>query len=555
MCTAYMRDGQRILRASIALGIALSLAAPSAIADSEWTATKGALSATLHVGTPSGLQARITGQRAGAKTTFVLRLGTCAKPGTIIFQTLKIAAGNGVADFGGNLTAAQQKKLTLPVIITVGAVCAPFSRVVAQPTSTPTAPQGTPTQTATPTASATSTPTASSTPTTMPSPSPTVTPIGDYAVDATLPVCPPDLAGVLTDAFVDPAVLTGITPLGNVGPPGHVAPVDHNYFATTSTDRIVIYAPAKAHLMSVLSTENRNADGTFSFNSLGFSLGLCRGVAIHIHGLQGPSEAIAAAMAAAHPSCGYVDPKIGHVNDYGSRQCTYDLNVSVTSGETIGWTQAAPSVHGLALALELTGTNHNVTPEPTLNWDYYGHAANFMWAFCALDMYKGALKDSYYSKFGLFTDDPTRPEIPRFVPRTMEPRCGQVNQNIMNSAQGTWFEGEADKTFDFEAKGQALSLIHWNIDPSLAIFATNGGIVPDPLSQQITPVHTGTIDREPSEIHADGKVYCYNITAGSTADQGRILVQLLDNKHADFEHQSGACTANSAFVTQLHYQR
>jgi hypothetical protein len=75
-------------------------------------------------------------------------------------------------------------------------------------------------------------------------------------------------------------------------------------------------------------------------------------------------------------------------------------------------------------------------------------------------------------------------------------------------------------------------------------------------AMEYIPNHSGFINREPSEVRADGNTYCYEpqdnlwFTVG-----GKILVQLIDDHTLKVEHKEGSCNDNESFITPFVYER
>jgi hypothetical protein len=67
----------------------------------------------------------------------------------------------------------------------------------------------------------------------------------------------------------------------------------------------------------------------------------------------------------------------------------------------------------------------------------------------------------------------------------------------------------------------------------------------------LAPVHSGTVNREFSEITPGDSVYCYQ----ASGMPGRILIQLTTTTTLSIEHQSGTCTGKVAFINSVAYQR
>jgi len=74
------------------------------------------------------------------------------------------------------------------------------------------------------------------------------------------PECPDELSGILTYPFIRPQDISAITPLGNINPPGHTSPVDHNYFETDVLDEIPLYAPADSTITNMIELAYKESE-------------------------------------------------------------------------------------------------------------------------------------------------------------------------------------------------------------------------------------------------------------------------------------------------------
>src|SRR5258708_35008925 len=91
--------------------------------------------------------------------------------------------------------------------------------------------------------------------------------------------------------------------------------------------------------------------------------------------------------------------------------------------------------------------------------------------------------------------------------RVTPPICGQYNQDVAGTARGFWFFPGAPNVPE---------------DPHLALVFNNdyapwesisiGTSLPNQVPAFFTfvPVHSGLVDREFSEVTADGSIYCYD---------------------------------------------
>lgn len=61
--------------------------------------------------------------------------------------------------------------------------------------------------------------------------------------------------------------------------------------------------------------------------------------------------------------------------------------------------------------------------------------------------------------------------------------------------------------------------------------------------------------REPSEVIADGQVFCYDADNNGWGIAGNILVQFLDDHHLRVENQTGTCSTNEYFENPVDFER
>jgi hypothetical protein len=165
---------------------------------------------------------------------------------------------------------------------------------------------------------------------------------------------------------------------------------------------------------------------------------------------------------------------------------------------------------------------------------------------CPMDYFTEPAKSMMYGFFGWW--DGGR--------RTVEPICGTIMQDVVGTAQGSWFDAPPGDT-NMENEGKAISLIHDNRFGLLGELVI-GGQVSQAGMVEFTTTHTGTINREPSEVTADGKIYCYenyDVEHVYTGLTGKFILQLVDANTLKIEHKDGSCTNSEVFTNPYTYQR
>ena len=362
------------------------------------------------------------------------------------------------------------------------------------------------------------------------------------------PKCPSNLSGILTSPLIDLTNITSITPLGNLNPPGHTSPVDHNYFSSGSNDPIPVYAPANGwitDLTVILAKDEKTSKYIDRWITL--DIEICQGLKLTFANLAEASSILKNNWPKNENGCKYNIKKDGH--DFTEGQCYFHSNIEVKAGDLLGYTQNETKNGSKTLPFEIWAANYNQPSPSNIDWSYYDDN-RYAHIMCTFDLYTGSLKQQFYSKLGGI--DPKSNSGSTFIPRTIEPICGTVNQNIVGTIQGMWFgqgwKQRDDKNNPDDTK--QVSFLHWNIDPSYAEIGNAGEITGGQADQiQFVPKHIGTIDREPSEVKADGKIYCYNFR------KGKILTELVDERHLRLEFQPGSCQPNENLIKPYNYER
>jgi len=293
---------------------------------------------------------------------------------------------------------------------------------------------------------------------------------------------------------------------------------------------------------------------------------ICKGIELDMAGYTEITPEFKAKLPKSTKGCKYGIKKDGH--DFVEGQCYFsDSNIKVKAGELIGWT--TQDDRGM-IPFEIWAANYNVPPRSDVNWEYYNDD-RYAHSMCTFDLYTGALRDQFYAKLGgggIQHKDVGQEAIEKgkqplepFKPRTVEPRCGQVNQNIPGTLQGMWFGDSADNAGAIEFEGKGLSFIHNNIDPTLAEIGVGGNFMKT-STLLFVPEHTGTMNREFSEVTPGASVYCYPVSGDVAGEKkegssvaGKILVRLQDATTLQVEYQEGQCTTSEQLTQPFTYWR
>lgn len=366
-----------------------------------------------------------------------------------------------------------------------------------------------------------------------------------------IPYCPSDLTGLLTASYVDVNEIAALTPLGNSGPPGHTFPVDHVYYTSFylhgEIPKIEMYNPGDGIVTLVNAVTNYGQNNEIIGSSYAVTIALCKGVTVVAGGYTELLPEFINEVEKVQPDCKTGPAK--HEGETAVKQCYYETRIPVEAGDQIGYTGGEDFP-------EVWAYDYRITPDPDVDWGRYGYY-DYPFAFCMFDMYDGELKTQLFNKFGLYESGGDKLSKARFTPRTIEPICGVVNQDVKGTAQGDWFaEGASDGsegTIGAEFSGQAISLIHSNFDPTQGRFSI-GGTISDAMVVDFTPRNSGTINREFKEVTADGRIYCYPFENWATS--GKILIQLIDDHNLKIEVQEDStCGTQEIFINPYNFDR
>lgn len=254
---------------------------------------------------------------------------------------------------------------------------------------------------------------------------------------------------LFTTALLDPNKLVTITPLGNISPPGHVTPTNHLYLNVKDGNEIrpelatPVYAPADL-LITAIHRDLDARGGAESTNDYRIDAGVCKGVTIVLDHLNNLTPELTEVFEANKDDC-----DTHTVNSYQTiTYCHASMRQKIAAGTQLGLAGGAA-----ATGLDLGVYDRRKPKLKFANQSRYG--SDEPYTVCGLDEFSEPLKSQLSSKLGRQS---TR--------RTIEPRCGQIDQDVMGTAQGNWWTLDAGNSRGPEGWANSLSLIHDNVDPT-----------------------------------------------------------------------------------------
>lgn len=358
---------------------------------------------------------------------------------------------------------------------------------------------------------------------------------GDHVV-AQLPNCTSD--SLYTVPPIPLNKIEHILPLGNINPGGHVTPTDHLYFVITRpnisgndvhSEVVDLFAPGDMTIYSV-GRQTQAQNGTVINTDYFIRFSPCR----EVTGLFGHVSSFFGSLANIDfPQC---NPPYSTGGQETYQQCTADVNLKVKAGEKIG---AAGGK--LSAALDVNTYDERL-PDPYITNPNHFYNTK---ATCAINYFGPELQGKLRDLLG--GHGPNKRGVAR---RTTEPVCGEIWQDKKGTLQGNWFYGTSEQA-DQDSKRQ-MSLVHDNVDPSMAAFTVGGTIVEQGISWNFAPAHSGLINREFSEVIVGDTIYCYQPLENTDR---RFLTQLFGETKLKIEAQSGSCTTGVNFKNPIIYER
>jgi hypothetical protein len=347
--------------------------------------------------------------------------------------------------------------------------------------------------------------------------------------------CPPwsgEVEPLFNDALVALEELVAIQPLGKLNPPGHTLPTHHTYW-----DGGTVFDAEGRPLFT--RTLNVRAPGPMRLVALQYSAEIddfkvilrpCLEVQLYVDHVKRLAPAVQAAYETARRydfpggTAAVLDMPLATGDPIGSGgSALFDPDGRPTSatGIDVGLIDlrrpekpfANPDRYRLPDAVE------GILPPGIPPGDVALIVRDFppqrLYQFCPLDYFAPPLAESYRALLGSF-DGTTR--------RTIEPRCGDLMQDVPGTLQGSWFEDKPANGLgpDFSNDGDESRLLAFapdNVDPTRLTFSIGEGVeqpVGSPIAWTLpagtyvfgAPRTEGTVNRAFADV-TPGATHCY----------------------------------------------
>lgn len=286
----------------------------------------------------------------------------------------------------------------------------------------------------------------------------------------------------------------GLVPLGNLAPPSHVFPTDHLYFHINRIDRsqwylgtveVPVVSPGDVWVTEIRSTRHLS-DGRTDYDIHFAPCEELRAFFIHVSSL---TDELRERFSPPYDQCH--DQSTG---DFQYEYCIKTMDVKLSAGELIGTAGGDEWQNALDLGVSDLRSDPDPYAQPSRWTDRTRHIA------CPLDYFTADVRDALRAKLG--RHDGT-------VSRTAPPACGDVEQDEPGTAQGVWFAKGSTHTYPEDPH---LSLVHDNVDPSIAVFSVGTSMAASGLPADLyyfDPADSGQVNGDFKNVEANGTFYCY----------------------------------------------
>ena len=329
------------------------------------------------------------------------------------------------------------------------------------------------------------------------------------------------------------AEMTGWVPLGNMGPPGHLFPTDHQYLyvnrpttgLTPGTfNTVAVVAPANITITGAHRTHYSTSDAY----DYALDFALCdevRGTFGHVTTLTPDLLAELGAF------------------DF---QC-YSYDLGLNNGTTFSGCYTKPAGIARSVSAQI-GTAGGQTSLALDFWLHDTRHAPLVYANPA--RWPGTTPQAYTVAASEYFAEPARSAILARLGnyngtmlRTLEPRGGEIAYDIAGALRGAWINAAMTSV----PEAAHLAFAPDNVDPS--ILSVSMGLsqpnFPSGL-YQYTAMASGYVNRDPAQITADGHIYCFEFSPG----RGVVLAQMATASSVRVEGRAGfvSCADQAPFA-------
>lgn len=296
--------------------------------------------------------------------------------------------------------------------------------------------------------------------------------------------------------------VVGWVPLGNLNPPAHTFPTNHQYLYHTNPGGGVLHSVAVVAPGNITVTRARSttysSDGHSDY-SLDFTA--CREVSGNFGHIATIDASLASQLGPFDQGCNSYSPEPGlTVTSCGSKK----VSIALAAGAPIGTAGGTPGVYGIDFGLWDTRVTATVFANPS-QWSTSSDHLDDYHVVAASDYFAEPMRSAVAARLG--SGDGTQL-------RTVAPLGGTIAVDLAGTAQGYWFK-PGQPHFP---ESPHLAFVPDNVNPTrmvLSIGTSQPGIPSGGWS--FLPASSGLVNRAPASITADGQLRCADLVAGRIA--------------------------------------
>ncbi len=324
--------------------------------------------------------------------------------------------------------------------------------------------------------------------------------------------------------------IIALTPIGAMTPPDHVFPAPHLYMYTISPNSpedisAKVYAPGNITLTQIGIRHYKKLNRAVNYTDYSLVFSRCRDVKLYFHHVSSLTyEPFIRAANEIKKACRFNGAK-------NEEFCSGQVNIPITEGTEIGTSgDLRAGVFGLDLGVRdyrIKNGKDFANPERICGQEKNVYSRCY--AVCPFDYFPESIKEKLiYSDPGFIGKIPSE-----------NLSCGTIYADVKNTAQGYWFPKYPKNRQLFNSpEVYNLYIGPDSTKPSVNVFSI-GLSVPniEPGTYDFSPESAGTINRVPSQVLNDGKIYCYEIWDRRDFSQNKrvLILQMTGNSSLKIE--------------------
>ncbi len=320
---------------------------------------------------------------------------------------------------------------------------------------------------------------------------------------------------VFTTLPVEASLISGWVPLGNLGPPAHTLPTDHQYiylrnFGQSGATPAPLHSPGAVSVLR--ATVSRYSAGSVSEDySIYFSP--CAQVSARFGHVRTIAPELLVRLGPFDQNCNTYSPNPGLTITACS---TKNVNVPLAAGDAMGTTA------GLDLWLYDARVPAHLAANPA-RWQVNQDKFDFFHVVPFSDYFAEPVRTGVQALLGSYDGS---------VKRTVAPLGGTIAYDVPGTLQGTWFNPAQPTNPEY----WHMAFVPDNVNPdrmNLSMGLSQAGFLAN--LYYVTPTAGGEVNRHPAQVTPGVQIWCYDFQN----QYGMALLQLSDATTLRFEGRNG----------------